>query len=90
KESESISSVCGGEAGDTETVPFCWDERTGKLETPYYMICWNEDGQLCRIYDKENDREVLADGESGNVLEIYEDRPLNHDAWDVDIYYTQK
>lgn len=90
EESESISSCCGRAAGDSETVPFCWDERTGKLETPYYTICWNEDGHLCRIYDKENDREVLADGECGNVLEIYEDRPLNHDAWDVDIYYTQK
>ena len=24
---------------------------------------------------------------SGNVLSLYEDRPLNWDAWDIDFYY---
>ena len=26
----------------------------------------------------------------GNILRIYEDKPMNYDAWDIDIYYTQK
>lgn len=64
--------------------------RGNGLETPYYSIAWNEDGQLTTIYDKEADRQVLKDGQCGNVLEIYEDKPIGYDAWDIDIFYTEK
>ncbi len=60
------------------------------LETPIYTIKWNESGQLTRIYDKAADRDVLAEGCEGNVLEIYEDKPMANDAWDIDLYYIQK
>lgn len=62
----------------------------GGIDTPYYTIRWNATGQLTRIYDKEAMREVLRDGMEGNVLELYEDKPMANDAWDVDIYYTEK
>ena len=55
---------------------------------PIYTICWNENGVLTRIWDKENSREVLS-GE-GNRLEVFEDKPINFDAWDIDVFYTQK
>ncbi len=58
------------------------------LDTPYYIINWNEEGQLTRIYDKKTEREILREGQKGNVLEIYEDKPVNYDAWDIDIFYT--
>ena len=64
--------------------------KDGRVETPFYVITWNEDGQLTRIYDKEARREVLREGQYGNVLEIYEDKPMNYDAWDIDNYYIQK
>lgn len=60
------------------------------LETPIYTIVWNENGQLTRIYDKEAGREVLRPGQEGNVLELFEDKPMANDAWDIDIYYTEK
>lgn len=60
------------------------------LETPYYRIAWNEEGQLTCIFDKETERSVLKEGQLGNVLEIYEDKPINFDAWDIDIFYGQK
>lgn len=60
------------------------------LETPYYTLKWNENGQLTMIYDKKADRQVLREGQLGNVLEIYEDKPINYEAWDIDIFYTQK
>ena len=44
---------------------------------------------LC-IYDKQACREVLRPGQEGNVLEIFEDKPMENDAWDIDIYYTEK
>ena len=60
------------------------------VETPRYSIAWNEEGQLTRIYDKRMERSVLKEGQLGNVLEVYEDKPINFDAWDIDIFYTQK
>lgn len=62
----------------------------GKISTPKYNIEWNEYGQLTSIYDKENKREVLAKGERGNVLQIFEDKPMAHEAWDIDIFYQEK
>lgn len=85
---DSSAAETGSVPGNWEQQsPFC-DSRT--LETPYYIIAWNEDGQICRIYDKEADREILEPGKLANVFEIYEDKPLNYDAWDIDIFHTQK
>lgn len=60
------------------------------VETPFYKLEWNEAGQLTRIYDIEEQREVLAKGARGNVLQIFEDKPLAHEGWDIDIFYQQK
>jgi len=40
-------------------------------------------GDIVRIYDKENEREVLATGERGNVLQVFDDRPDQWDAWNI-------
>ncbi|MBC1500526.1 alpha-mannosidase [Listeria weihenstephanensis] len=62
----------------------------GALETNRYRVTWNEAGQFTSIFDKIQVREVLAKGERGNVLQVFEDKPLNFDAWDIDIYYQEK
>src|SRR5690606_8833709 len=38
---------------------------------------------------KTHDREVLAPGARGNVLQYFEDKPLAFDAWDIDPYYQE-
>lgn len=58
------------------------------LDTPYYRIEWDESGAFTSLWDKENGRQVLKG--RGNVLRIFEDKPMNFDAWDIDIYYMQK
>lgn len=68
----------------------CFVPGKRTLETPFYVIEWNRDGRLVRLYDKEEQRQVLREGQYGNVLEIYEDKPLDFDAWDIDIFYGQK
>lgn len=60
------------------------------IDTPFYQIRWNEQGQITTLYDLELGREVLAPGTRGNVLQIFEDRPMAHDAWDIDLYYQEK
>ncbi|WP_265459686.1 alpha-mannosidase [Enterococcus sp. HY326] len=58
------------------------------LETDFYHLSWNQKGQLTSIFDKEASREVLEG--KGNVLQLFEDKPLNYDAWDIDIFYKEK
>lgn len=60
------------------------------IETPFYSVCLNDYGQMTRLYDKQQEREILAYGERGNVLQVFEDKPLDNDAWDIDIFYQQK
>src|SRR5690606_23533820 len=60
---------------------FQYDARAGTLITPFYALEWNVKGQLSRIYDREKNREVLSEGEAGNVLQVFEDKPLDFDAW---------
>jgi alpha-mannosidase len=47
-------------------------------------------GEIASLYDLKHEREVIAAGARGNRLVAYEDRPLNWDAWDVDIFYEEK
>ena len=75
--------------GSAPVVPpaFAWEEHTTTLQTPHYTLHW-KDGVLESLFDRDNSREVL-DG-PGNLLRLYEDKPLNYDAWDIDIFYTEK
>ncbi len=64
--------------------------RDREIETPYYHILLNEHGQLTRLYDKTYAREVIPKGQRANVLQVFEDKPLDFDAWDIDIFYQEK
>lgn len=58
------------------------------IENQFYQITWNELGQLTSIFDKQNKREVLKG--KGNVFQLFEDKPMDFDAWDIDIFYQEK
>ncbi|MDE7185428.1 MAG: alpha-mannosidase, partial [Lachnospiraceae bacterium] len=61
-----------------------------QLETPFYTIKLDQQGMFTSIYDKENDREIVQEGQRANLLRMYEDKPIYFDNWDIDIYYTEK
>ncbi|MCI8938838.1 MAG: alpha-mannosidase [Dorea sp.] len=61
-----------------------------EIETPYYQISFNQYGQIAKLFDKTYGRSVLAEGKRGNVLQVFEDKPLDNDAWDIDIFYQEK
>ncbi|NLV91693.1 MAG: alpha-mannosidase [Firmicutes bacterium] len=75
-------------AGADAASPFTYGAN--RLTTPYYDLKWNEAGQLVSVYDLTAEREVLAPGARGNVLQVFEDKPMAHDAWDIDIFYQEK
>lgn len=61
------------------------------LITPFYEIEWHANGQIARLYDRIEKREIIAEGQQGNRFEVFEDKPKGrHEAWDIDIFYTEK
>ena len=60
------------------------------LENALLRVELNAGGDLTRVYDKQAGRDVLADGGVGNALLAFEDRPMNFDAWDIDIFYEDR
>ena len=55
------------------------------LENDLIRYEFDSKGALISAYDKEIGKEFLID--SGNILSLYEDRPNNWDAWDIDFFY---
>ena len=77
---------------DTQTEWYSIENTIGNktLETPFYTVIFDENGMIARLYDKKNDREVLKEGQKGNRMVMYEDKPMCFDNWDIDMYYTEK
>lgn len=64
--------------------------RNTGIETPYYKISIDSSGFFTSLFDKSCNREVLKNGEKGNVFRVYEDKPREYDNWNIDIYYSRK
>lgn len=60
------------------------------LENNFLRVEFNAAGDIIRIYDKINEREILPVGVIANQFQAFEDRPKAWDAWDVDIFYEDK
>jgi alpha-mannosidase len=60
------------------------------LRNEYYDLRIDAQGEISRLYDMRAERDVLAPGQTGNQLIAYEDRPLDFDAWDIDLFYEEK
>ena len=61
----------------------------GLMENDLLRVQWDENGLLTSIWDKEAEREVLAAGARGNLLQLHADNPARWDAWDIDIEYRK-
>lgn len=79
--------IKNAKAKDGETTQ---DFFSKKLENSFFKISFDNNMNISSIFDKENNREVLKPGEKANVLQAFEDKPHNYDAWDINIYYQEK
>lgn len=93
-EVDSVPAMAGKvicfEEGSAQGEATVFQVSENRIETPFYEMELNEAGQFTRIYDRENDREVIAEGERANVLQVFEDKPFEFDAWNIDIFYLEK
>lgn len=62
----------------------------GVLENKYFRIAFDDCLNIISLFDKTNRREVLKPDGRANVLQAFEDKPHNYDAWDINIYYQEK
>jgi len=60
------------------------------LENDLVRVKFNKKGDIVKIYDKENKRDVLTGKKIANQFQAFEDRPLENDAWDIDIFFEDK
>jgi alpha-mannosidase len=77
---------------DSQSIPLSTNMiiRPDLMENEYYRLQINACGQISSLWDKSFGREVLAPDVRANVFQAFEDKPLNFDAWDIDIYYQEK
>jgi alpha-mannosidase len=61
-----------------------------QVVTPFWEIDLNDRGHITRLWDKARARDVVPTGQSANRLVVFEDKPLNWDAWDIDAYFARK
>ena len=59
------------------------------LENAYISAVVDKDGFLCS-YRHHQFGEMLIEGQKGNQLIAFEDRPLMWDAWDIDPFFEEK
>ena len=54
------------------------------------VVTVDHDGHLVSVHDRQHDREVLADGRPGNLLQLHPDTPNRFDAWDIESYHRNR
>ncbi|MEK6795242.1 MAG: glycoside hydrolase family 38 C-terminal domain-containing protein [Spirochaetota bacterium] len=64
--------------------------NAGGCENAFFKIRFDREGHIVSLIDKRKGREIVADGEKLNGLTAFEDIPVNFNAWDIDLYYTEK
>jgi alpha-mannosidase len=54
------------------------------MENKFYKLKINKkSGNIAGIFDKQLNREFVAEGKEANVLQVYEDLPEHWDAWNI-------
>ena len=59
------------------------------IDTPLYHIVFNGCGEITALLDKEAGRELIPAGHCANELQLFEDRPDEYDAWNLEKYYRR-
>ncbi|MGW6307338.1 alpha-mannosidase [Streptomyces niveus] len=60
------------------------------LDNGLLRVVVDRDGLLSSVTDLAADREVLAPGSRGNLLQLHPDHPNQWDAWDIDRHYRNR
>jgi alpha-mannosidase len=88
----AVVSVPGSGAAlaiaETDYVPV--HVREDLLDNGLVRVQFDSDGLITSVRDLIADREALAPGERGNLLQLHDDFPNHWDAWDIDAHYRNR
>jgi alpha-mannosidase len=79
--------VAGLGAGVATTAGRAVTVENGVIDNGLIRVTIDERGLITSLYDLEAEREVIAPGAVGNLLQLHVDTPNHWDAWDVDSFY---
>ncbi len=68
----------------------CSNWKDNVLENPFFKVTFDQDYNISSLWDKKCSREIICKNKKGNVFQIFEDRPIDFENWDIDIYYKEK
>ena len=61
-----------------------------RVTTPFFDVEFNEEYNISKLIHRETGRSVAPDGQTVGKVIAYQDRPHNHEAWDVKCYFDEK
>ncbi|MFW6292763.1 MAG: alpha-mannosidase, partial [Spirochaetota bacterium] len=86
--SDSADTAGASPAGEAPAAGSLAARSTAEsIENDLLRVRLGSDGTIASIYDRELEREVLAEG--ANRLMLWEDLPYSWDAWDISHYYRE-
>lgn len=65
-----------------------FDDNT--VDNAFYTVTFDDNMNITSLLHKASGRLVASEGQLLNRLIAYEDRPHNHEAWDIKCYYNEK
>ncbi len=63
--------------------------KADKASTPFFDVEFNEEYNISKLIHKETGRSVAPEGETVGKVVAYQDRPHNHEAWDIKCYFDE-
>jgi alpha-mannosidase len=85
-----FSSGFGVPASVSEPVRLIAKGKEYILENGYLKVVIDHEAYIISIIDKTEDRELIPPGKRGGVWQLFEDRPADWEAWDIDEFYAEK
>ncbi|MFE2373240.1 alpha-mannosidase [Streptomyces sp. NPDC059398] len=84
-----LGSAPAGGAAPAAAVTVTGEGSSTVLDNGLLRVTVDADGLLSSVRDLTADREVLAPGSRGNLLQLHPDHPNQWDAWDIDRHYRR-
>lgn len=86
----ALGGAAAGASSLGEPVTAAHQDGLIVLDNGLLRVRVDGDGLLSSVRDLAADREVLAPGARGNLLQLHPDHPNKWDAWDIDRHYRRK
>ncbi len=71
-----------------EAVVLSISEDGKKLTNAWWSLTLDDAGHIVELIDRDTGRNVITPGAAANQWQVFEDRPLRYDAWDIDPFYA--